>query len=266
MATQPPIDNWAIGAAYEPYVGRWSRLIAQKFLAELQIPSGSSWVDVGCGTGALTQTVLNLAQPRSVTGVDRSEGFIEYARQQVVDERADFKIGDAQALPLEDAAYDAAISGLVLNFVPQPIQMVSEMTRVTRPGGRVAVYVWDYADKMEFMRYFWDAAVAIDPAMSDVDEGRRFPICQPEALFQLFQDARLQDVDVKPIDIATDFRDFDDYWSPFLGGQGSAPTYLMSLPEEKRIALRERIYMSLPFAIDGSIPLVARAWAVYGLR
>jgi SAM-dependent methyltransferase len=266
MAHQTPADRWANGAAYEAYVGRWSRLVVQQFLRELQVPPGSAWLDVGCGTGALTQTILSQAQPHSVTGIDRSEGFIDYAREHVMDERATFRVGDAQSLPFEDAIFDAAISGLVLNFVPNPLQMASEMRRVTRPGGKVGVYVWDYADKMEFMRYFWDAAVAIDPAMSDVDEGRRFPICQPEALLKLFQDARLQEVDVKPIDIATDFRDFDDYWSPFLGGQGSAPTYLMSLPEERRTALRERIRANLPFAADGSIPLVARAWAVYGRR
>jgi SAM-dependent methyltransferase len=266
MATQPPTDHWAEGAAYEPYVGRWSRLVAQQFLSELNVPPDRQWLDVGCGTGALTETVLKLAQPRNVTSIDRSEGFLGYARQQVTDERVTFKLSDAQSLLLEDATYDAAISGLVLNFVPQPIQMVREMARVTRPGGRVAVYVWDYAGKMQFMRHFWNAAVALEPTANDLDEGRRFPINQPEALSQLFQDAGLKDIDVKPIDINTDFRDFDDYWSPFLGGQGPAPTYLMSLTEEKRAALRERINASLPVAIDGSIPLVARAWAVYSVR
>jgi ubiquinone/menaquinone biosynthesis C-methylase UbiE len=266
MTTQPPADNWAVGAVYEPFVGRWSRLIAQQFLSALNVPPDGQWLDVGCGTGALTQTILKLAQPQSVMGIDRSEGFIGYARQQIVDARADFKVGDAQSLPLEDAAYDAAISGLVLNFVPQPIQMVREMARVTRLGGRVAIYVWDYADKMQFMRHFWNAAAALDPAAYDLDEGRRFPINHPEALAKLFLDVGLQKVEVKPIDIDTDFSNFDDYWSPFLGGQGPAPTYLMSLTEEKRAALRERLYMSLPFAINGSIPMVARAWAVYSLR
>ncbi|MEO8611681.1 MAG: class I SAM-dependent methyltransferase [Chloroflexota bacterium] len=266
MATQPPTDHWAEGAAYEPYVGRWSRLVAQQFLSGLNVSPDSQWLDVGCGTGVLTQTVLKLAQPRIMTGIDRSEGFIGYARQQVVDERADFKVGDAQSLPLEDATYDAAISGLVLNFVPQPIQMVREMARVTRPGGSVAIYIWDYASKMQFMRHFWNAAAALDPAAYDLDEGRRFPLNQPEPLGNLFREAGLQKVEVKPIDINTDFRDFDDFWSPFLGGQGSAPTYLMSLPEEKRDALRERLRMSLPIAVDGSIPLVARVWAVYSIR
>ncbi|HVO42214.1 MAG TPA: hypothetical protein VMT34_06315, partial [Aggregatilineales bacterium] len=137
---------------------------------------------------------------------------------------------------------------------------------VTRSGGTVAVYVWDYAGKMQFMRHFWDAATALDPTAYDRDEGRRFPVCRPEPLQQLWQAAGLNDVEVRPIDISTDFRDFDDYWTPFLGGQGPAPAYAMSLSEERRAALRERIRVGLPFAVDGSIPLVARAWAVRGRR
>jgi hypothetical protein len=116
------------------------------------------------------------------------------------------------------------------------------------------------------MRLFWDAAVELDPAIAEKDEGRRFSICQPEPLARLFQDAALTDVEVRAIDIATNFRDFDDYWQPFLGGQGTAPTYTMALPEERRAALRERIRSRLPIAPDGSISLIARAWAVRGNR
>jgi hypothetical protein len=130
----------------------------------------------------------------------------------------------------------------------------------------VALYVWDYAGKMQFMRHFWNAASALDPAGRDFDEGRRFPLCNPEALTKLFQDVGLTEIKTYPIDIWTDFKDFDDYWNPFLGGQGSAPGYLMSLSEERRAQLRERLFNSLPLASDGSIPLVARAWAVRGVK
>jgi SAM-dependent methyltransferase len=170
------------------------------------------------------------------------------------------------ALPIESETYDAAVSGLVLNFVPQPNQMVAEMKRSVRKGGMVALYVWDYAAKMQFMRHFWNAAAALDPDAYALDEGRRSPICNPGRLTELFQDTGLSEVESRPIDISTDFRDFDDFWSPFLAGQGPAPTYAMSLNEERRSQLRERIYNSLPFALDGSIPLVARAWAVRGIR
>jgi len=259
-------ETWASGVAYEPYVGRWSRPVAREFLNWLNVSAKSRWLDVGCGTGALSQTVLDSTAPGTVKGIDRSEGYVALAREQIRDERAQFEVGDAQALPVETGTYDAVVSGLVLNFVPQPQRAVAEMARAARPESVVAAYVWDYAGKMQMMRHFWNAAAALDPAARDLDEGRRFPICQPEPLTELFQNAGLRGVEVRPIDIAADFRDFDDYWSPFLGGQGPAPGYAMSLSDERRAALRERIRAGLPFALDGSIPLVARAWAVRGFR
>jgi SAM-dependent methyltransferase len=258
------MTNWTVGDAYEPYVGRWSRLVAREFLAWLAIPPGGHWLDVGCGTGALSATILSLASPETVTGVDQSEGYVAYAREHVPDGRAAFKVGDAQHLPFEDARFDAVVSGLVLNFLPQPGRAVVEMARVARPGGVVAAYVWDYAGQMQLMRHFWDAAAELDPAARELDEGRRFPLCQPEPLEQLFRAAALREVAARPIDVPTLFLDFDDYWSPFLGDQGPAPGYAMSLSEERRAGLRERIRARLPRAADGSIPLLARAWAVRG--
>jgi ubiquinone/menaquinone biosynthesis C-methylase UbiE len=122
-------------------------------------------------------------------GIDPSVGFVEYAKAHNVSARVSFKIGDARALPIDSASFDAVVSGLVLNFVPEPRLAVAEMVRVVRTGGVVAAYVWDYAGKMELMRYFWDAATALDPAARDLDEGRRFPICQPPPLTELFLDA-----------------------------------------------------------------------------
>jgi SAM-dependent methyltransferase len=261
-----PQETWASGAAYEPYVGRWSRLVAREFLNWLGVAPGRRWLDVGCGTGALSQTILEVSAPAHVKGIDRSDEHITYAQAHVQDQRARFEVGDAQAVPDETAHYDAAVSGLVLNFLPQPERAVREMARVVTSGGIVAAYVWDYAGKMQLMRHFWNAAVALDPDAFDLDEGRRFPLCQPEPLTELFQRAGLIHVDVRAIDIATDFQDFDDYWSPFLGGQAPAPAYAMALSDDRRAALRERIRAGLPFALDGSIPLVARAWAVRSVR
>jgi len=257
-------DKWADGDRYEPYVGRWSRRVASAFLDWLAVPQGKDWLDVGCGTGALSQTILERAHPRSLTGVDPSAGFVEYAKARISGERVRFEIGDAQALPIDAAAVDAAVSGLVLNFVKEPARALAEMARVVRPGGVIGAYVWDYAGKMELMRSFWDAAVALDPAAGELDEGRRFPICRPESLERLFAEAGLQDVEVRAVDVPTVFRDFDDYWAPFLGGQGPAPGYVLSLGETRRSALRERIASTLPIAEDGSIPLTARAWAARG--
>jgi hypothetical protein len=154
----------------------------------------------------------------------------------------------------------------VLNFVPQPDEAVAEMRRVARPGATVAAYVWDYAGMMQLMRHFWNAAAALDSAAAELDEGKRFPVCAPQPLEHLFRVQGLKEVCTRAIDIVTHFRDFDDYWNPFLGGQGPAPGYAMSLSEDKRARLRERLRASLPAATDGSIPLVARAWAVRGLK
>src|SRR5215218_6484897 len=147
-----PVEVWAAGDAYEPYIGRWSRLVARELLAWLGVPAGAVWLDVGCGTGALAGAVLEAADPAALVGLDPSAGFVAHARARLGDPRA--------RLPLADARVDAVVSGLVLNFVPDPARAVREMTRVTRPGGRVAAYVWDYAEGMELIRRFWDAAAA----------------------------------------------------------------------------------------------------------
>ncbi len=265
MEQSQPKEVWASGDVYEPYVGRWSRRVAREFVAWLAVPPARRWLDVGCGTGALSQTILERASPQAVQGIDPSAGFIMYAREHIRDGRAAFETGDARALPYQAATFDVVVSGLVLNFVPDPLATLGEMTRVVRGGGMVAAYVWDYAGQMQLMRHFWDAAVALDPAAAALDEGRRFAICQPDPLAHLFQAASLTKVEVRAIDIPTDFRDFDDYWSPFLRGQAPAPRYAMSLSEARRTELRERIRATLPIQADGSIHLIARAWAARGV-
>jgi len=259
-------DVWVSGDGYESYVGRWSRLVAREFLHWLDVSPERHWLDVGCGTGALTETVLDVAAPAFVQAVDRSPSFVEFARHRVRDPRASFSVADAQSLPQSSGSIDAVISGLVLNFVPRPGLAVAEMARVTRAGGVVAVYVWDYAERMELMRHFWHAAIALDPRGEELDEARRFPICAPAPLEELFRDGGLERVESRAIDVSTRFRDFDDFWRPFLSGQGPGPAYAMSLSEERRVALRERIRGALPIAADGSIDLIARAWAVRGTR
>lgn len=259
-----PAEVWENAESLERYVGRWSRLVAREFVAWLQVPPGSRWLDVGCGSGALTETVLAEAEPESIEGVDTSEAFVAYAASRVTDPRASFAVADAQALDRPDAGYDAVASSLVLNFLPDPARGAAEMRRVVRPGGVVAGYVWDYAGEMQLMRRFWDAAAELDPAAADLDEGRRMAGCNPADLEALFSGAGLEEVETRVIDVPTVFADFDDYWSPFEGGQGPAPGYCVSLPPDRRAALRERLRETLPAAADGSISLVARAWAVRG--
>ncbi len=253
-------DTWERGNPYEQYVGRWSRQVAPPFLSWLDIPAGRRWLDVGCGTGALCAAILDRCSPACVAGVEPSEGFLKTARENLGD-RAALYPGSAAAIPLGDASVDVAVSGLVLNFVPDQRAALAEMARVTGKGGTIAAYVWDYAGKMELMRHFWDAAVAFDAAAASLDEGPRFPLCRPAALEKLFAYAGLEGVEVKPIDVPTRFTSFDDYWQPFLGGQGPAPAYAMSLDETARARLRDHIRERLPTAANGSISLIARAWA-----
>ena len=253
-------DSWERGNPYEQYVGRWSRRVAPLFLSWLGIPAGRRWLDVGCGTGALSAAIVDLCSPASVAGVEPSEGFLKTATDNLGD-RVTFYQGTAAEIPLDDRSVDVVGSGLALNFVPNQRAALAEMSRVTAQGGTIAAYVWDYAGKMELMRYFWDAAAELDPQAASLDEGPRFPVCRPEALERLFTDAGLAGVEVTHIDIPTLFKSFDDYWQPFLGGQGPAPAYAMSLNEAGRSRLRDRLRELLPMEADGSISLMARVFA-----
>ena len=254
-------DTWERGSPYEQYVGRWSRQVAPLFLSWLNIPTGRRWLDVGCGTGALCAAIMDRCSPSWVTGVEPSEGFLKAAEKNLAG-RAALHQGSATAIPLGDASVDVVVSGLVMNFVPDQRAALLEMARVTGKGGTIAAYVWDYAGKMELMRYFWAAAVQLDPDVAKMDEGVRFPLCRPEALEKLFASARLNEIEVKAVDIPTSFANFEDYWQPFMGGQGPAPAYAMSLDETTRARLRDRIRVRLPTEANGSISLIARAWAV----
>jgi SAM-dependent methyltransferase len=256
-------DVWASGAAYEPYVGRWSRLVAAELMTWLGAGPGRTWLDVGCGTGALTRTILE-SSPAQVIALDASHGFASFARATIDDPRAAFAVADARAIPCASGIADVTVSGLVLNFVPQPEAAVREMARVTRSGGTVAVYVWDYAAGMQMMRLFWDAAAALDPAAAALDEGRRFPICHPSALAELWREAGLSDIETRALDIPTRFASFDDFWNPFLGGQGPAPSYVAKLDAGARGRLRELLRGQFPS--EGPIALTARAWALRGTR
>jgi len=258
-------DRWSSGEAYEGYVGRWSRLVAEEFLEWMNAKSGARWLDVGCGTGELTRAIAGTVSPEAVVGVDPSSEFVGYAERKSGDE-IEFRVGDAQRLPFEDSTFDATVSGLVLNFVPDANRGAAEMVRVTHSGGIVGSYVWDYSGGAQFMRHFWDAATELDPTAAGADEGQRFKVCNPEAMTELFEGAGLTDVETRAIDVPTRFRDFDDYWSPLMGGQGPAGVHATSLDEAGRTALRELIREKLPIDSDGSIALMARAWAVRGHR
>ena len=245
-------------------MGRWSRSLAAEAVAWLKPPPGLRWLDIGCGTGALSAALLNAAEPASLVGLDPSLAYVRMAQERHPDPRATFAVGDSTALDLPDGAVDRVVSGLVLNFVPDQDAALREIRRVLVPGGVAAAYVWNYADGMAMLLHFWDVAVAENPAASAFAERTRFPLCHPNRLEQLFIDSGLTEVTARTLEVPTVFADFDDYWEPFLGGQGPGPTYCTTLSEQARDRLRDRLRSTLPTEPDGSIRLTARAFAVQG--
>jgi SAM-dependent methyltransferase len=260
------LDRWTSGADYEQWMGRWSRLLAQEFLHWLNIPAGLRWIDVCCGSGIVTQAIVEFNAPASIVGVDASPQQISFARQQRGSATVTFETADAMALPLPGASFDVAVCGLGLNFIPQPDRGLEEFGRVTRPGGVIAVYVWDYIQGARFVREFWDAATAVDGEAAAYDQARRFPMCTPEGLQSLFEQAKLEDIALRALDVVTRFSSFEDYWGGFLTGQGSAPNYLATRDQQTQAAIRERLRAALPTNAQGVIELPARAWAVRARR
>jgi SAM-dependent methyltransferase len=257
-------DRWAAGSTYEDFMGRWSRSLAPRFVSWLRIPGGAHWLDVGCGTGSLAHAICSHADPASVVGCDPAEPFVEFAREHGRDTRASFVAAGAGSLPHRPGGYGSVTSLLALNFFPDPEAAVHEMRSITAPHGTVSACVWDYGDGMQFLRRFWDGAAAVDPASRELDEGNRFPLCRPDALTALFRGGGLSDVGCEPIEISTTFASFDDYWRPFLGGTGPAPSYVASLDAGRRAALARKLEATLRPGRDGTITLAARAWAVRG--
>jgi len=249
--------------AYERFMGRWSRQLAPVFLAFADIRPGDVVLDAGCGTGALASAVLTVPGTR-VVGVDPSGAYLEAARAHGAAPRATFEEGDIQRLRFADAEFDRTLSMLVVNFVPDPARALGEMARVTRPGGVVAAAVWDYGDGMEMLRVFWDEAVAFDPATEPRDE-RHMPLSRSGELETLWRDHGLTAVEAAALRIPLVFSSFDDFWLPFVGGQGPAGAYASALAEDRRAALRERLRARLAMDPAGSLTLDARAWAVKGV-
>ena len=259
-------DRWTSGADYDQWMGRWSRLLAEQFLMWLNPPRGLRWIDVCCGSGVVSEAIAEYGAPASVVGVDVSPEQINFARQLRARSNVSFEMAEATSLPFADASFDVAVSGLGLNYIPNPMRGLEELRRVVRPGGTIALYVWDYEQGARFLREFWDAAATIDREAAAFDQARRFPICTQSGLRNLFEQASLIGSTVHALDVVTRFTNFDDYWQPLLSGQGSAPNYLASRDKKIQTAIRDRLREALPRNPQGAIELPARAWAVRGRR
>ncbi|TXG82206.1 MAG: class I SAM-dependent methyltransferase [Thermomicrobiales bacterium] len=265
---QNPTQLATAGEAYEPLTGRWSRMVAPRFLDWLDAGKNGRWLDVGCGTGALIQAVLDAEQPKEVVGVDPSSAYIAYARRQIEDARVRYEVGDARALPVASNQYDAVVSGLVINVLPAAGQVsaVREMLRAARRGGTVGAYVWDYAGGFAPRAKFWEAASAIAPTAAAVDERFAYPICAPDQLHRLFQSAELNAVETDAIEFEAEFLDFDDYWVPFLAGYGPASQFLLGLPPTARDQLHEMLRTELTPSGNAAFRLPIRALTVRGVK
>jgi SAM-dependent methyltransferase len=262
-AMQP--DMFAESAAYDRFMGRWSRQLAPLFVTFVGVADGQDVLDVGSGTGVLALAVAAAAPKARVVGIDPAAPYVAFAQKQAAGRSVRFEVGDAQQMTFADRRFDRVVSLLVMNFIPDPAKALREMTRVTRPGGTIAAAVWDYGDGMRMLRVFWDEAVALDPSIAKRDE-RHMPLCRSGELAALWRAQGLQQVVEQPLSFDMRFPSFDDYWQPFLGGQGPAGAYAARLAEPARAALRDRLRQRLlEGRADGPLVMPARVWAVKGV-
>ena len=260
--TEAEAKMFAVSAGYERFMGRWSRLLAPTYIAFAGVKNGDRVLDVGTGTGSLAAAVEAGMPASEIVGVDPSEGFIAYAQKKVTSTRAHFEVGDAQALKFKDAVFDNTLALLVMNFVPDPNKAIAEMRRVTRPQGVVSACVWDYDAGMQMLRFFWDEAVALDPAIEPKDE-RHMKFSRQGELGDLWRKAGLINVKEQPLVIDQAYSSFNDYWEPFTKGAGPGGAFVVSLSEDRRQQLEARMRKRLlGDRQDGPFTLTARAWCV----
>ncbi|MGQ0749010.1 MAG: class I SAM-dependent methyltransferase [Betaproteobacteria bacterium] len=255
---------FAMGAGYERFMGRWSRILARAHVAFAGVKDGERVLDVGAGTGALASAVAAVNKKGEVVGIDPSEALIAHARNAFGSEQVRLEVGDAQELQFNDAAFDKTLALLVMNFIPDHNKAIAEMRRVTRPQGVISACVWDYSEGMQMLRFFWDEVVALDLAMDAKDE-RHMKLSRQGQLAELWKKAGLVNVEEQPLVIDQPYTSFDDYWQPFLAGAGPAGAHAASLSEDGRKELETRLRKRLlGDRADGSFVLKAQAWCVRG--
>ena len=262
--TEGEAKMFAVSAGYERFMGRWSRLLAPPYIAFAGVKNGDRVLDVGTGTGALAAAVEASMPASEIVGVDPSEGFIAYAQTNAKSSRVDFEVGDAQRLKFKDASFDNTLALLVMNFIPDHDKAVAEMRRVTRAQGVVSACVWDYDSGMQMLRFFWDEAIALDPAVEPKDE-RHMKLSHEGQLGDLWRRAGLINIKEEPLVIDQAYSSFNDYWEPFTKGAGPGGAYVVSLSKDRRQQLEARMHKRLLGDLqDGPFTLRAKAWCVRG--
>ena len=255
------------GAAYEIFLGRWSRQLAGPLLEFARFAPEGELLDAGCGTGSLAGAMAGRWPGRRVLGIDIAPPYVAFARSRAASPRLAFAVGDLCRLPCASGCFAGAAAQLSLNFAADPERAADELRRVSRPGGVVAACVWDFRGGLVYQRILWDSAAAIDPAAARVRD-RLFsaPLALPDGLTSLFERAGLSQVERTSLTIRMEYRDFADYWQPLLGGQGPVGSYVAGLSPERREAVEALVRAAyLSGAADGPRSLAAAAWAVRGI-
>ena len=256
-----PVNLFTDGKAYERLMGRWSRLVGDKFIDWISAPKNLNWIDVGCGNGAFTEALIERCAPSAITGVDPSDGQLSHARTRPGAKMAQFRLADAQSLPFADNTFGAAAMALVITFIPDPVKAAKEMRRVTRSGGIVATYMWDIPGGGI---HIWPLAAAMkslelgEPVRPNVEASRR------ETMQAIWDEAGLQSIDTTVIRITVAFADFEDFWQSNSVPIGPSGKVLAELSPSMRDKLKARVRELLPIAPDGSITYEAFANAVKG--
>jgi ubiquinone/menaquinone biosynthesis C-methylase UbiE len=254
------------GAAYEKFLGRWTRELAPRFLDFATFSDEGPILDVGTGTGSLAFAMAARWPSRNVRAIDAAEPYIAHARAHFKGKYPHFEIGDATALLYDDGTFSGTAAQLVLNFVPNTVAAVNEMRRVTWSGGTIAAAVWDFRGGLVYQRLFWDTAAGIDPKAGEARD-RLFSgaLALPDGLPNLFRAAGLKKVQQGSLTIRMKYACFDDYWQPLLGGQGPVGTYVASLGGDLRRKIEDAVRRAYSSGSpDGERSLTATAWAVRG--
>ncbi|MGD9921960.1 MAG: class I SAM-dependent methyltransferase [Pseudorhodoplanes sp.] len=249
------------GEAYEQVMGRWSRMVGERFLDWLDVPTGMRWVDIGCGNGAFTELIVARCAPSSIFGFDPSSGQIAFARTRPGAQQADYQVAGAEALPLADDSADAAVMALVISFVTNPAKAIAEMARVTRPGGWVATYMWDLERDGVPTFHIHAAAKSLGISTGSLPNT---VVARQEVMRDLWQTAGLVSVETMVIRIPVRHESFEDYWAIQSLPVGPAGRLIQTMSPDQTEQLRTRLREIMPIAADGSIAFEAVANAIKG--